>query len=53
MFSRVLIGENGPNPPSWIEVQQGRFAYAIEIATRRVKMVIRDYLVAEVDLGSI
>jgi hypothetical protein len=53
MFSRVLIGENGPNPPSWIEVQQGRFAYAIEIATQRVKMVIRDYLAAEVDLGSI
>ena len=33
MASRILIGENGPYPPMWIEVQQDRFAYAIEVAT--------------------
>jgi len=53
MASRVLIGENGPYPPSWLEVQQGRFSFAIDVAAQRVKMVIRDYLAAEVAMGSI
>lgn len=50
MMSRVLVDEDGVIPVSWIEVQRSRFSFAIEIAFSRVKMVLGDYLAAEVDL---
>jgi hypothetical protein len=50
MMSRVIVAQAGIIPASWIEVQQGRFSYALEIARPRVKMILGDYLAAEVDL---
>ena len=50
MMIRAFTGEGSVVPPSWTEVQSGRFSYAIEIATPRVKMILGDYLAAEVDL---
>lgn len=51
MMFRVLVSEDGGIVPvSWIEVQHGRFSYAIETDLPRVKMVLGDYLAAEVDL---
>jgi hypothetical protein len=51
MCSRVLVGEDGVVPVSWIDVQRARFSFAIEIAFPRVKMVLGDYLAAEVELA--
>jgi hypothetical protein len=51
MMFRVLVSEDGVVPVSWIEVQRGRFSYAIEITSPRVKMILGDYLAAEVDLA--
>jgi hypothetical protein len=45
----------GRDPDPWQIVQSGRFAYAIDVASGargRVKMILRDYLAAEVDLAS-
>jgi hypothetical protein len=53
MLSRVLVSEDGITPTYWIEVQPGRFSYAIESAMHRVKMVFSEYLAAEVDLAFI
>jgi hypothetical protein len=51
MMFRVLVSEDGGIVRvSWIEVQHGHFSYAIETALPRVKMVLGDYLAAEVDL---
>jgi hypothetical protein len=50
MMFRILVSEYGPIPASWIEVQPGRFSYAIEISPPRVKIIFGDYLAAEVDL---
>lgn len=53
MMSRVLITEDGkPLQPSWIELQSGRFSYGIELGYHgRVKMILGDYLVVEVDMA--
>ena len=53
MMFRVLIIDDGPVPASWIEAQPGRFSYAVELFSDmgRVKMILGDYLAAEVDLA--
>jgi len=50
MMFRALVSEVGIVPVSWIEVQYGRFSYAIETELPRVKMILGDYLAAEIDL---
>ena len=51
---RLLVSEHGILPNRWIEVQEGRFSYAVELlpGRGRVKMILGDYLAAEVDLIS-
>lgn len=53
MMIRALLGEDGPAPVTWIELQAGRFCYAIEVCqTGRVKMILGNYIAAEVDLAA-
>ena len=54
MFVRVLEGNNEILGNEWIEPQIGRFAYAVEVFPEggRVKMVLGEYMAAEVDLFS-
>jgi hypothetical protein len=53
MMSRVLVSADGIVPIYWLEVQPGRFSYAIEMALQRVKIILNEYLAAEVDLTSV
>jgi hypothetical protein len=44
----------GHDPDPWQVVQPARFAYAIDTSgscRRRIKMILRDFLAAEVDLA--
>jgi len=54
MMFRVLASEDGPAPVSWIELQAGPISYGIEMFSEegRVKMVLGDYIAAEVDLAA-
>jgi hypothetical protein len=54
MMIRVLTAEDKAAPVSWIDLQAGRFSYGIEGLSEggRVKMVIGDYIAAEVSLTS-
>lgn len=50
----VLTGGDGEIVNTWTEVQPERFSYAVEIlpAGGRIKMVVGDYVVVQVDLVS-
>jgi hypothetical protein len=49
---RALVVEETAFGNSWLEVQPGRFSYLVECTgdTSRVKMIIRDFLAAQIDL---
>jgi hypothetical protein len=53
MMIRVLTATDKAEC-SWIELQSGRFSYGIEVFSDggRVKMVLGDYIVAEVTLAA-
>lgn len=53
MLSRILAAGDLSRSNSWIEVQAERFSYGVEIYScgGRVKMIVRDYLAAELLLG--
>ncbi len=45
-MQRLLEGFPGDNGP-WIEVQAGRYQYAVEYDPVRVRIILSDYLAAE------
>ncbi|MGH3833686.1 MAG: hypothetical protein ACRDRS_25165 [Pseudonocardiaceae bacterium] len=52
MMFRLLEAADLSATKSWVDVQAGQFSYAVEAfcAAGRVKMVLGDFLAAEVDL---
>ncbi|MEU0486756.1 hypothetical protein ABZ260_47285 [Streptosporangium sp. NPDC006013] len=55
MMSRIVLANSEALTNSWENVQEGRFAYAAQVFSSKgqVKMILSDFLAAEVDLEAV